>query len=137
MQTVMNMKKNEEFLQAGLLLLTLTVIAAFTSAHPYLCILFAGLLMLSVFAGVMGLAEYLIVSYLSVKERFVMDTTSVVRTDFTDVGMNVSIPHEHLAAGDLFCVLVNHYENVFCKGYQNRQVNVGKIEKHKQLDYDK
>lgn len=42
----MNMKKNEEFVQAGILLFALTVLAIFFSAHPYLCILLAGVLML-------------------------------------------------------------------------------------------
>lgn len=42
----MNMKKNEEFVQAGILLFALTVLAIFSSAHPYLCILLAGVLML-------------------------------------------------------------------------------------------
>lgn len=42
----MTMNKNIEFLQAEILLLILTVISIFTSANPYLSILFAGLLMM-------------------------------------------------------------------------------------------
>lgn len=40
------MNTNKDFLQAEILLLTLTAVSIVTSAHPYLCCLFAGLLML-------------------------------------------------------------------------------------------
>lgn len=42
----MKMNQKEEFLQAGILLLALTVVAILISANPYFCILLAGLLML-------------------------------------------------------------------------------------------